>query len=279
MWILGSLEHKKGVMKKLFKKYWIVALGLLALIGSLAVKGDKSPNTPSEETLIIGLQSGYPPFEFTDTKGTIIGFDVDLAQIIADRLGKKLIVKDMEFEGEILSLKQKKIDLIISGMNITPSRQQEIQMIPYHGDQVSHLCLVFWGSVPAGIADLNDLAHKGTISVESGSTSELFMQKYAEVVTKSFQGSLAPLMDVKYGKSIASLVEPDVAEYLKKKYEPVQILPVPLSAEETLLGFGIGVHKNNIELGNQVRAIVQELRDSGQLKQLEDKWFRGDLSE
>lgn len=82
-------------------------------------------------------------------------------------------------------------------------------------------------------------------------------------------------MDVKYGKSVANLVEPDVAEYLKKQHPEIKILNVPLPKEETIMGFGIGIKKENHELFQQIHTIIQELKASGKLQKLEDKWFKG----
>lgn len=230
-----------------------------------------------DQTLIIGLQSGYPPFEFMDPSGKIIGYDVDVGELIAQKMEKTLVIKDMEFEGEILSLKQGKIDLIMSGMNITPSRLKEIQMVPYHGEKATSLSLIFWDHIPNEIKTLNDLATKQLIiAVESGSIPENFMSQRPHIKTKSFQGALAPLMDVKWGKSTANLVEPDVANYLKIQHPQIKILDVPLSEDEQILGFGIGIKKGNHDLYQKVSACIQELKDSGKLKQLQDKWFKGE---
>ena len=176
--------------------------------------------TTKSETLTIGLQSGYPPFEYLNEKGKVVGFDVDLAEVIAQKLGKKLVIKDLDFDSEILSLKQGKIDLILSGMNITPSRQKEIAMVPYHGEAVQSMSLVFWGKIPSEVHALEDIKKlpNGVIAVETGSIAEAYLQQISSLKTKSFEGALAPLMDVKLGKSTADLVEPDVAIYLKGKY-------------------------------------------------------------
>jgi arginine transport system substrate-binding protein len=183
----------------------------------------------------------------------------------------------MDFEGEILSLKQGKIDLIMSGMNITPSRQKEILMIPYHGENATSLSLIFWKEIPTNVHSLEDIAtlSNPSISVESGAIPETYMSRYRDIQTKSFQGALAPLMDVKYGKSTANLVEPDVAEFLKNKHPEIKILSVPLAKEDVILGFGIGVKKENQKLYQQIGQIIQELKSSGKLKQFEDKWFEG----
>lgn len=259
------------------KKYLLAIVAVAAILGLIVMKPFQTVEKPSHETLVVGLQSGYPPFEFMDANGKIVGFDVDVAGRIAAKLGKILIIKDMEFEGEILSLKQGKIDLILSGMNITPSRLKEILMVPYHGEAATSLSLMFWNEIPAGVQSLEDIANlpKPIVSVESGAIPESYMSRYKEIHTKSLQGALAPLMDVKYGKSVANLVEPDVAEYLKKQHSEIKVLNVPLSKEETILGFGIGIKKGNQELYQQVQQVIDELKASGELKQLEDKWFKG----
>lgn len=247
------------------------------VLGSIVINPFQITEKPVLETLVVGLQSGYPPFEFMDTQGKIVGFDIDLAGRIAEKLKKTLVLKDMEFEGEILSLKQGKIDLIMSGMNMTPSRLKEILMVPYHGEAATTLSLIFWNKIPEGVHSLEDIAHlpDPTVSVESGAIPETYMSRYQGIHTKSFQGALGPLMDVKYGKSVANLVEPDVAEYLKQQHPEIKILSVPLPKEETILGFGIGIKKENQELFQQIKHIIQELKASGELKQLEDKWFKG----
>lgn len=227
--------------------------------------------TSSHDELVVGLESSYPPFEFVNEKGELIGFDVDLANRLAEKLGKKLVLKVMEFEGEILSLKQGKIDLIISGMSITPSRLKEIDMIPYYGGKNSGFTLVFWEKIPEGVTKLEDLKGKN-VSVESGSISEMYLENYPFVFTKSFQGSLAPLMDVKYGKSAANLVQADVARYLQEIHPSVAILPLELKKGEELQGIGIGVKKGN-PLFYEVEKAVKEMKESSELDTLKKRWF------
>lgn len=266
-------------MPAFFKK--IIAFLFIAsiLLGIMMMKSFLTVEEPSSSTLIIGMQSGYPPFEFMDETGKIVGFDVEIAEIIAEKLQKTLVIKDMDFEGEILSLKQGKIDLIISGMNITPSRLKEIIMIPYHGEEATSLSLIFWKEIPPGIEQIEDIAllSNPTIAVESGAIPETYMNHYPNIHAKSFEGALSPLMDVKYGKSIANLVEPEVAEYLKKQHPEIKVLSVPLLENEKIMGFGIGIKKGNQDLSEQVQTIIHDLKSSGKLKKIEDKWFRGSI--
>jgi ABC-type amino acid transport substrate-binding protein len=262
-------------MRKLKRKYWFL-IGAACLALALFLHFIPKGGVERDRLLVVGLQSGYPPFEFRDIEGQIVGFDVDVAQEIADKIEKKLVLKDMDFDGLILSLKQGKIDLILSGMNITPSRLKEIAMIPYHGERATHLSLIFWGKVPEGVQKIEDISKlpQGSISVESGSIPDMYMSHYPQIRVKTFQGALEPLMDVKYGKSTANLVEPDVAKYLKGKHPEVVIIQVPLLPDEQVAGFGIGMKKSNTELYERLSSIVEEMKKSGRLKELEERWFK-----
>lgn len=260
-----------------FKKFIVVIVVGAAIVGVIIRNSFQTSEKNSTNTLVVGLQSGYPPFEFMDTNGKIVGFDLDLAARIAEKLGKKLVIQEMSFEGTILSLKQGKMDLIMSGMSITPSRLKQINMVPYHGETATILTLIFWKEIPEGVHSLQDVAllPNHTVSVQSGTVSEMYISRYKGIDVKSFQEELSALIDVKYGKSIANLVEPDVASYLKKEHPEIQTIRVPVTNEDTITGFGIGVKKENQELFQQVQEVIQELRVSGELKQLADKWFKG----
>src|SRR5204862_18925 len=104
---------------------------------------------------------------------------------------------------------------------------------------------------------------------------ELFMQKhYPSIKIRSFDSALSSLVDVKFGKSVANLVEPDVAAYLAKQHPEIQTLSVPLPPEDEIQGFGIGINKNNGALIDQVNQAIQEMTKSGELQAIQDKWFK-----
>lgn len=265
-------------MHKSIKKYLIIFMSVLVTAGVVFISLFPKNETSREETLIIGLHTGYPPFEFKDADGKIVGFDIDVGEKIAAKLGKKVVIKDMEFDGEILSLKQGKIDLILSGMNITPSREKEILMVPYHGDTATSLSLIFWKTIPEIVSSIEDLVkiQNATVTVQSGTIPEGYMMNFPSIQSKSLEGAAqACLIDVKYGKSVAILVETDVAEYLRVQHPEVKVLNVPLPQDANIAGFGIGINKTNQTLFEQVKAAIQELKATGELKQLEDKWFKG----
>lgn len=265
-------------MLNFIRNHWIATVIILSAVwGILSFSSQSDSNTNGrEKLLIVGLQSEYPPFEYVDASGNLIGFDLDVARVLAEKLHRKLVVKPMKFELLITELKQGKIDLVMSGMNITHNRLEEIAMVPYHGSPVNSLRLLFWNEVPEGIKSIRDIASLPTpvISVEAGTVCETVLEKYKDIKFKTFQGALDPLMDVRLGNSAATLVQPDVAEYLQEQYPDVQSLRVPLDQEQQLLGFGIGIKKSHALLVHQVLEAIEGLRNSGTLRQIESKWFK-----
>ncbi len=239
---------------------------LLFFIGVVFVSCT-GPRNPS--TLVVGLQADYPPYEYVNDQGTLVGFDIDVARKIADKLGKKLLIKEMGFDALILSLKSHKIDLIISGMSITPDRLKEIEMVPYQGDKVTELQLLFWKSEGMPLQDL-----KGKIvAAQSGTFQEQVLHHYKEIQPKLMENTQELIMEIKYGKSDAMLVESPVGKEFKYQFPEIHAVTVPLSSDMQAFGNGIGIPKENIALKQVIEKTVQEMKESGEMSQLARKWF------
>lgn len=269
---------KRNIFKKLTKTLitiTCVVTGINFLLSSCSSSDVQERNN----SLIVGLQSGYPPYEFVDDKGNVVGFDVDVGQRIAEMMGKTLVVQQMSFESLILALKQKKIDLIISGMSVTPQRLEEIAMVPYYGENVTSLSLLFWKNIPKGIFSIDDIQSmpSPSIAVQSGTFQEQNLHKYSWISPKPLENMTDLIMDIKYGKSAAALVEFNIGKELSLKHPEIEIMDVPLAPSEQVLGNGIGIHKERTELIDAVQGCVSKLKASGEMQILHQKWFKGDL--
>lgn len=248
------------------KKY--ILIGLTCFMGmALGLSGcGKSP----KQQLVVGLQSGYPPYEFIDEQGQLAGFDVELAHMLALSMNKPLIMKQLSFDALILALKSHKIDVILSGMSITKQRLNEIFMVPYNGEKLTYLQLIFWKEKKDSI----DLLYGKTIAVQAGTFQEQILANYPEIKIKSLEDIQDLVMDIKYGKSQAALVDPSVGSYLKSLYEDIEIVDLPLLPHQSVLGEGIGINKDNPLLKDQIASLVQSYEKSGDLEKLRKKWFK-----
>ncbi|KRN88544.1 ABC transporter substrate-binding protein/permease [Ligilactobacillus ceti] len=92
-------------------------------------------------TLVVGVSADYPPYEFTAKVGDktkYVGMDIDIARKIADDLGVKLELKNMDFDSLLVALETHKIDGVISAINPTPERRKNVDFteLYYSGKQV-----------------------------------------------------------------------------------------------------------------------------------------------
>ena len=116
--------------------------------------------------LMVGMDVSdirYQPFEMKNKNGEIVGFDVDLAQMMADDLGVNLEIVPTNWDGIIPALMDGKFDLIISAMAVTTERNKAINFSePYY---LSGLCLLIHNYNAFRIHDYHDLNRKDTVVV------------------------------------------------------------------------------------------------------------------
>ena len=160
------------------KKLFTVALILMMLVCGFAHAEDNSIAYIQEKgTFILGLDDSFPPMGFRDENNEIVGFDIDVAKVVAEKLGVEFVAQPISWDAKEMELNSKNIDCIWNGMSITPAREESMAMtFPYLNNQ-----MVFYVKADSGIATLEDLAGK-TIAVQNGSyAEELLNGDFAEL--------------------------------------------------------------------------------------------------
>ena len=119
-----------------------------------------------EEPLVVGTTSGYAPYVSLDQKGNYEGFDIDFAELLAKKLNRKLVLKDLgSMPSLLLALQQKKIDLLIWAVSITPDRMKNMEMVYYQGEKETEMPFLFWKKVPEGVQSIEDLGKDPKLSL------------------------------------------------------------------------------------------------------------------
>ena len=255
-----------------------ISIFILCVVSFVSVRFFvKSSKIKDESTLVVGMMSGWAPYMSINQKGEFEGFDVDVAKLVAEKLGKKLVVSDMGSLAPLLiSLNQGKIDLLFSGLDITKDRLRKLDFVRYSGENLTIFDLLFWNKIPDGVTAISDLTKlkNNVVCFEPGSTSEKFLAqtKFDGIVRKPISSIVDMIMELKYGRSVAAILEPPIARSLIKKNPKIKSMQVVISDEFQILGIGIGLKKNNDELKKQVAKVIDELRACGVLGQLEKKW-------
>jgi polar amino acid transport system substrate-binding protein len=226
-----------------------------------------SPENRSE-SLIVGMDLSYPPFETINEDGMPTGISVRLAEALAEFLGKPLRIENMPFVGLIPSLQNKRIDCIISSMTDTPERRQAIGF----SDPYLTIGLALLAGTRSDLSDAADLDRpERTLVVRQGTTGELWARntlKKAKVL--SVEKENAAVLEVVQGKADAFVYDQmSVWQNWQKHPESTRAILAPLQKEH----WAIAVRKGNEELRLKINAFLKEYREKGGFERLGDEFL------
>lgn len=227
------------------------------------------------QDLVVGTTSGYAPYVSINAEGEYEGFDIDIAKALADKLDRRLVIKDFgSMPALILAIKQNKADVLIWSISITQERQKQMAMIYYQGEKTTTLPLLFWGEVPDNIKSLEDMANNpnAVISVEAGSFQENVLLSVPGLTLKQVDKVSDAILELKYGKSQAVLIDDPLKRIYMEKFPALKSLTIDLPESKQALGNGICLNSNNKELIIAVQEAVDELFSDGTIANLEAKW-------
>ena len=227
------------------------------------------------QEFVVGTTSGYAPYVSLDAKGEYEGFDIDMMKLIAERLNKKLVIRDLgSMPSLLVALQKKKIDAIIWAMSITEDRTKQMDMIYYQGDKITEMPFLFWKEVPKDIRKIEDLVKQAAkpICVEAGSYQDNILQQYPKLKVRFLDKITDGIMEIKYGKCFTTAVDNSLIDRIQSQYPEIKVLNLPLPDSQQSLGNGICLNKEEKGLAKQVSKVVADLTKEGKIGELEQKW-------
>ena len=130
-------------------------------------------NLPADApTLTMGTNATFPPYEFHENE-KIVGIDAELASAIADKLGRKLEIKDMEFESIIVAVQTGNVDMGMAGMTVTEERMNSVNFTESYATGVQ-VVIVKEGGPVASVDDLFAEGASFKIGVQQNTTGDLY---------------------------------------------------------------------------------------------------------
>ncbi|MGX9134669.1 transporter substrate-binding domain-containing protein [Rummeliibacillus sp. JY-2-4R] len=259
------------------KKWFFAATAVLAL--SLAGCGsndsnksaDTSNNTKQDKVLVMGTAADYAPFEYIDAKVSddIIGFDVDLAKAVTDKMGYKLQVKDMEFNSLIPALQAKKVDFVLAGMTPNAERDKVVDFSQSYYDTKEYM-LTKKGS---GIKADADLAGKKVGAQTSSIQEDLAksLAKQIKGITLSSRDRIPELVqEVKLGRIDALITEDIVAENYLKQNKDLEYYVIQNQEDQSKAA----AFPEGSKLTAEFDKAYDELKKEGKVDELKAKWFK-----
>ncbi len=262
------------------EKKILVMLVAIAMLGS-AILLSGCVEEKKENKIIVGTSADFPPFEYTDASGNIIGFDIELITTILENLNYTVEVKDISFISLIPSLQADKIDVIAAGMTINETREEEIDFSdPYY--QADQSVLIKKGSgveinashdlenFTASIANL-------TIGAQTGTTGADWVQEHLintnmmdEENLKLYEIYIDAVADLDIGteRLDAIVLDLDVAQAFAEN-ENREVAYTIITGEN----YGFGVKEGNTALVEKINAELEKFIGSDDWTALINKYF------
>lgn len=251
----------------------LLALAVSAVAIFAAGCGSSSSNESSTEAsgggggeaLVVGSDIPYPPFE-QGKAGNYTGFDIELIEAIAEKIGRTAEVQDTSFETIFRDVSQGKFDAAISAATITEEREKAVDFSnPYYLSEQA--VLVKEGSE---IKSLEDLEGK-TVGVQQGTTGqELAKEKANASEVRPYPEGPDAVNALKSGTVEAVVIDAPVAANAVEKSGGVEIAEKVPTEEE----YGIAVAQGETELLEEINKGLKEVQKDGTYTKIYEKWFK-----
>ncbi len=257
------------------RKTVVILLTLLALVCALSVTAYAGPTLDrikQSGEIRIGTCPTIPPFSAKAKNGMIIGYDADVANILAGAMDIKLRFVEMPFPELLNALEQDKIDAIISAMTITPKRNMRVAFSgPYF---VSGQTVLGTDALMAKINGREDLnSDKYSVTAAEDTTSlnaaEKLLSKAKLVETADPEASLKLLLDKKVDMMMVDYGFAAMAAF-RYKDKGLAVIGKPFTFEP----YGIAIKAGDPELTNLLDNFLLVFHGSGQQKLVEERWFQ-----
>ena len=254
----------------------VVALLLTAVQAAAAGKGDSaSPvidRIVAKKELVVGTAASMPPLNMTTKDGQVIGMEVDLAKLFADAMEVKLTLKPMRFDELMGALDTGKVDMVLSGMTMTPLRNLKVAFAgPYFDSGKSLLVKEENTASVRSTARLN--TPEKTLVALKGSTSQRFVEKLIPkaklLLADDYAQAVAMVRD---DKALAMVADAPICLVSVYRYPEAGFatLDKPLSYEP----IGVALPPNDPLLVNLVQNIISTLNKTGEMETIMKQWFR-----
>lgn len=224
--------------------------------------------------ITVGTESGYPPFEYTNEAGRIVGFEIDLFDAASDRLGLKYTFNDMPFKTLLGELYASNVDAIAAAMSDTTERQIDYDFVDYYRD--SDAIMVPAGN-PQGIKTLGDLCGRTVaVLVETTQAEALAALNTKECAGKpvravAFDTDADALAQVQAGKADAELTQWSTGVYNAKQVGSGDIFEVANTEIINPSPLGFVFIKGDVEMVRAYQAALQSIIDDGTYAEILEK--------
>ena len=256
-------------------------------------------STAQSDSIKIGTEGAYPPWNAKDESGKLIGFEVELANWLCIYMKADCTLVEQDWDGMIPGLIMRKYDAIMAGMSITDERMKTINFSQGYADEVASLAVMKGSSLEGmdtpkainlsiGGSDVKKalktltaaLAGK-TIGVQTATIHQNFLESgdVGSVKVRTYKTQDEVNLDLAAGRIDAALAAAVAfTDYAEKSGKPVVLVGPTFSGGAFGNGVGVGIRKDDTDLLNRFNKAINTARKTGKISELAIKWFGFDAS-
>lgn len=229
-------------------------------------------NLITDGVLRVGVDDTMPPMEYRDESNELVGFDIDMGNEIASRLGLEIEWVPTDWDGLLLGLSSKKYDAVISVICITEEREKTMDFSdPYYVLEE----LIITGKDNTEINGISDLPGK-LVGCQTGSANYITlteMDGVDEADVSQYNAVTDELQDISTGRLDCAVMESPTAYYYAQLQDGLRVVDDPLEGHDA----GVVFDKGNDQLREAVNDVLKEMKEDGTLSELSVKWFGVDI--
>ena len=257
----------------MMKKYLsMLMLGATALVAATVAQAGAIDEAVKRGTLKVGMDPTYMPFEMTDKRGEIIGFEVDILKAMAKSMGVKLELVSTGYDGIIPAFLTGKFDMIGSGMTLTQERNLRLNFSePFIVVGQTLLIRKELEGTIKSYKDLND--EKYRLTSKLGTTGEMVAKKLiSKAKYHGYDNEQEGVLDVVNGKADAFVYDAPYNVVAEKKVGNGKL--VFLDEPFTFEPLAFGLKKGDYDSINFINNFLHQIRNDGTYDRIHDKWFK-----
>ncbi len=248
----------------------VLVLSLCAACGSGSSSSASTADTSSELStleagkLTISTSPDFPPYEYLDDNGSIIGIEPEIMQLIADKLGLELVIDAMDFDSALLAVQQGKSDMVVSGCTVTEDRKLVMNFTDSYTTAKQVVV------VPEGSEITLDTLGDYTIGTQRGTTGFIYTSDdYGEDHVIGYDTYTLVFQALQNGQVDCVVLDDAVGEAFVAEIPGLEILETAYALED----YAFGVDKNNTALTEAVNNALNELMADGTVQSIIDSYI------
>jgi len=251
------------------------------------------------DSIRIGTEGAYPPWNAKDESGKLIGFEVELANWLCIYMKADCTLVEQDWDGMIPGLIMRKYDAIMAGMSITDERMKTINFSQGYADEVASLAVMKGsslegmdtpkainlstggGDVKKALKTLTAALAGKTIGVQTATIHQNFLESgdVGSVKIRTYKTQDEVNLDLAAGRIDAALAAAVAfTDYAEKSGKPVVLVGPTFSGGAFGNGVGVGIRKDDADLLKRFNKAINTARKNGKISELAIKWFGFDAS-